>query len=354
MGRRVEVPITPSVLEWAIAESGYTQPEVSSWIEGGEETLASWLDETAKPSLTEMKVVAGRLHRQLATFLLPEPPVSTGVSIQFRNPLGGPARSLNPVERRYVRRAMRIQTAHAWLLRELGHDLPALATATVNSRSTEVAEAVRASLGVTVDQQRDWRTASAAFDAWRESVEHLGVLVFLFPLGEDSCRGFSLWDDAAPLIAINTRWRDEARILTLFHELGHLVTRSNSACQLSETSTGDVTEPAERWCESFVAAILIPPARVGAMPGAPDRCWKTERGVTGRSRLELREHEFGRRGIRIFVEAVRRGVISESQMLDYCDCPISGFDRLLVRGEARHCPEICRRVFNDTGQAAFD
>lgn len=372
MGRRVEVPITPSVLKWAIAESGYTEPEVSSWIEGGEATLASWLSETAKPSLSEMRTIAGKLHRQLATFLLPEPPDSTGLSIHFRHPLGGPARPLNPVERRYVRRATRIQTAHAWLHRELGHGSPKLPAVDLGSPSINAAGTMRALLGVTIDQQRGWRTASLAFDEWRQSVERLGVLVFLFPMGDSACRGFSLWDDSAPLVAINTRWRDEARIFTLFHELGHLVTRSDSACQLSETSVGHASDPAERWCEAFAAAVLVPAAAVRALPdvhdlrhlakladqfkvslramaitliGAGRSDWTLYRtipahadnkrdggGGTGRNRREIREDEFGHRGTGLFVEAVRREVITESQALDYLDVPSSEFAHLAGPG----------------------
>lgn len=329
MGRRVEVPITPSVLRWAIAEGGYTPTEVSAWIEGGEEALASWLNETARPSLTDMKTVAAKLHRQLATFLIPEPPASSGVLIHFRNPLGGPARPLNPVERRYVRRAMRMQTAHAWLLRELGYDLPTLPSATLSSSSAEVAERLRILLSVTVDQQREWRTASVALDAWREAVERLGILVFLFPMGEESCRGFSLWDDAAPVIAVNTAWRGRARTITLFHELGHLATRTNSVCGAPGASAGDSPELTEGWCESFAEAILTPALEIRAMSGAAANRRKAGT-ATGRSRPRRSEHEFGHRGIGIFVEAALRGVISESQMLDHGDFQISGSMHLRV------------------------
>src|SRR3954447_3556788 len=86
-----------------------------------------------------------------------------------------------------------------------------------------------------------------------------GVVVFLFQLGADNCRGFSLWHDRAPVIAINTTWNDEARTFTLFHEVGHLVTRTNSACTSAPASavTG-AWDPAERWCERFAAAALVP------------------------------------------------------------------------------------------------
>jgi Zn-dependent peptidase ImmA (M78 family) len=369
VGRKVEVPITPSVLEWAIKESGYSLPEVSSGIEGGEQTLAAWLNETAKPSLTELKRVASKLHRQLATFLLPAPPATTGVSVKFRHHLGDHDRPLNAVELRYLRRARRIQNAHVWLLRELDRPEPSLPVRTLSVDPAKVAAEIRARLGLTVAMQIEWRSPSVAFDAWRDAVEQLGVTVLLFPMGERSCRGFSLWDDLAPIIAVNTAWKDEARIFTLFHELGHLVTRTSSACDLSETSTGHAQEPAERWCESFAADVVVPVSAVHdvslvtdlktlsrlatrykvslramairligigkadwslyrAIPSAADRKREGGAGGTGRNRREIREDEFGRRGTDVFVEAVRREVITESQALDYLDIPVADFARL--------------------------
>ncbi|MDP2320077.1 MAG: ImmA/IrrE family metallo-endopeptidase [Acidobacteriota bacterium] len=369
MGRRIEVPITPSVLKWAIAESGYTEPEVSSWIEGGEATLTSWFNETAKPSLSEMKTIAGKLHRQLATFLLPVAPVSAAVPVKFRHPLGGHQRPLNPIERRFVRRARRLQEAHVWLLGELAQPTPDIPRVSLSASSDDAARSMRSLLGISLAQQFEWRSASAAFDAWREAIERLGIIVVLFPMGNVSCRGFSIWSDAAPLIAVNTAWKDEARIFTLFHELGHLVTRTDSACATGDAATGGPDEPAERWSETFAAAIVIPHESVGRLPGVTDlrqlgrlanqykvslramairligagkANWGLYRSIpstadnkpkggpvgAGRNRRAIREDEFGHRGTSVFVEAVRREVITPSQALDYLDIPVAEFAQL--------------------------
>jgi Zn-dependent peptidase ImmA (M78 family) len=102
-------------------------------------------------------------------------------------------------------------------------------------------------------------TPSGAQAWWRSAIEGLGVMVFFLPVGEDSCRGFSVWDDFAPVIVVNTWWRPEARIFTMLHELGHLLTRSNSACleQAGDTRRKP-SDPIERWCEAFAARVLIP------------------------------------------------------------------------------------------------
>jgi Zn-dependent peptidase ImmA (M78 family) len=365
----VEVPITPSVLEWAIRESGYTVAEVSEAVEGGEMLLHSWLRRKARPSLTQLKAVAHKLHRQVATFLLPEPPREGQPPIKFRSPLGKEARQLNPIERRFLRRAQRLQDAHAWLLAEMKRPQPEVPSHSLRDDSVEVAAIVRRQLRVTMTQQRDWKSASKAFDGWREAVEALGVNVLLFAMGKESVRGFSLWHPVAPLIAINTAWSDEARIYSLFHELGHLITRSNSACAAVPLVTGDPKERAERWCETFAAAVLLPgrsldeignvsdlrslsnlakkyKVSLSAMalqlvhlgkakwtllrviPASSDN--KTPGGAgPGRNRAEAREDELGRRGAGVFIDAVRNDVIGPSEALDFLDIPREHLDALV-------------------------
>lgn len=371
MGRRTEVPITPDVLRWAITESGISISEVSKAAGVEVDDFEGWLENRSRPSVTQIKRVATKLHRQAAVFLLPSAPAEVSPQIEFRHPIGQQPRPLTPVERRYLRRARRLQEAHAWLIRELERDLIELPARPLATDPEQAANAVRARFALTVADQARWKTASVAFDAWRGAVESLGVTVVLFPMGSESCRGFSLWDDASPLIAVNTAWRDEARIYTLFHEFAHLVTRTNSACTEAK-ATPDARDPVERWCEEFSAALLMPRESIRAQSHVSDlqtlarlarehkvslramairliglgrATWTLYRdipaasdakskggGGTGRNRREIRQDEIGARGTEIFVAAVQRDIISESQALDYLDIPAVEFERL--RSEA--------------------
>jgi Zn-dependent peptidase ImmA (M78 family) len=236
---------------------------------------------------------------------------------------------------------------------------------------------VRARLRVSIEDQQSWRTASVAFDHWRDAAEQLGVSVLLFSMGKESVQGFSLTHRLAPVIAINATWREEARMFTLLHELGHLVTNTSSACSSERVPPGD---PVERWCEEFAGQALVPRmaliaavrrlagvnghvrkledataiakrfkvslrAAVIALINANLATWALYReipptydakpkmgGGTGRSRREIREDQFGKRTAGLFVTAVNRDVISRSQALDYLDIPDSEFDQLTPMG----------------------
>jgi Zn-dependent peptidase ImmA (M78 family) len=187
-------------------------------------------------------------------------------------------------------------------------------------------------------------------------------------LGEGSCRGFSIWDDFAPLAAVNTYFRGTARIFSMLHEYGHLLTRSSSACleharghRLAKTA--DATE---RWCEEFAAAVLLPERAVrrilkaelgwqgGRITNLDDASSAAKRfkvslramvirliemdaaewdlyrkipahsddkpagrGGKGLSRAELREKEFGKRLEAVFVRGMRDDLISRGDVISH-------------------------------------
>ena len=110
---------------------------------------------------------------------------------------------------------------------------------------------------VSTEEQLGWPNPSTAFHTWRSYLEEQGVLVLQLSMGKNSIRGFSVWDEYAPLVAVNTAYHPTARIFTLFHEIGHLLTRTDAAC-LSFVLPGDHDIEAERWCERYAAAFLLP------------------------------------------------------------------------------------------------
>jgi Zn-dependent peptidase ImmA (M78 family) len=275
-----------------------------------------------------------------------------------------------------LRRAGRIQETLSWIAGELALDAPKTPSGTVSDDPSPLATTVRKLLGVTTAQQFAWTSPAIAFDHWRSAFEDAGHVVLLFSIGKASCRGFSAWDPRAPVIVVNTAWNEEARIYTLFHELGHLITRTSSAC-VESLRTSDHGDPIERWCERFAAEVLMPRndieaalrqqgwtqgtkitnletaadiarrfkvslraavirlVTIGAamwelydqIPVVADK--KPEAGGgTGRSRAEIREDQFGDRVASVLVDAVEKDVISRSQAVDFLDIPDSVFDDL--------------------------
>jgi Zn-dependent peptidase ImmA (M78 family) len=375
MGRQIKVPITPEVLQWAIEQSGYGAEQLAHAIDVGPEVLESWISGETCPGLTTARNLAARLHRPLAALLLPHPPEPRDLRVEFRRPTGS-RRELNPEERRYLRRAARLQEIISWLVQEMAIAAATIPSATIHHDSASVAGTVRDLLNVSASDQSAWSNTSTAFDEWRARLERIGCLVFLLPLGKDSCRGFSLWDDSAPVIAINTAWNESARIFTLFHETAHLVTRTSSAC-VESTRAHTNTDEVERWCERFSADLLMPaedvekalsgfgwhPGRqpaslrissrvagrykvslraavirligLGAatwnlydqIPAVADAKTKASGGL-GRSRTQIREDQFGGRTTSLMIAGVEADVIGRSQVVELLDIPDASFEEI--------------------------
>jgi Zn-dependent peptidase ImmA (M78 family) len=361
MGKPVQIPVTPSVLEWAIGESGLDLEVVAERVAVDQRELTAWLHGQAQPSLTAFKRLAAVLRRPTATFLLPEPPKTKQVQIEFRHPPGGAARALFPEERLRIREVTRLQEAVAWLLDEIGDATPELPKLSASSNAEQAGKRLRDALGVDIETQSKWPDTSAAVTGWRRSLEAVGVLVFLLPMGASAARGFSVWSPRAPAIVANTHWNPAARLYTLFHEFAHLLTRTNSVCVEDGHVQGSSTD-LERWCEQVAAAALMPESSVRSfvrdldtdaletasrlatrfrvslraatlrLIGLQLASWTLYRslpptsdvkhgggGGSGRNRTQIRIDEYGRRTTGTFVRALQRDVIGIADAMRYLD-----------------------------------
>ena len=380
---RVDVPITPSVLTWAIEESGFSIEEIADRIGVSTSVLNTWLSEDSeeRPSLGQVRELAIILKRTPATLLLPAPPAIKPSPAKFRN-RGGDRSSPNPEERRYLREAARLQRAASWVVSTLSREKPNLPGAQLTTTPEGAAADIRERFGAdALHTDPEQTTAAQSFRAWRHVVEDAGVLVFLFPMGPESVAGFSLWDERAPVIAINTSMNHAARSFTLFHECGHLLTRTSSLClETDGTRLGTPADAAERWCEEFAAAVLLPWDKVASVlselgvrgrrqvddPEVPKAIarrfgvsWRAatirliERGHAGwdlyrrippsadaksrggptpnddatRDRFTIRVDQYGNRTIELFIDALNRNVMSRTDVLDYLDVPDAALDR---------------------------
>jgi Zn-dependent peptidase ImmA (M78 family) len=121
----------------------------------------------------------------------------------------------------------------------------------------EAGRVIRQWASVPVAMQLDeWKTSKDAVDGWRAALERRGVLVLFLQLQED-LRGFSLADNLAPVIAVNTAENNEARSFSMFHELSHLASGTESSC--SESARHARSDYAlERWCEEVASSVLLP------------------------------------------------------------------------------------------------
>lgn len=252
------LPLTPDVLRWALEEDGRALADVAAAAgKFTEEDLRGWLDGDGGPTAGQLTGLAAALGRPRALFFMPQPPQAAGLPAAFRHPPGTDAGvSPEPSVLRTMRRARRVQHATSWALRDGPPlNMPAL---TLDVGRVDAAAVALEWLGAEPRYADEW----AAWRGRRALLEERELLVFSLALGDQAVRGFSAWDDRAPLIVVNsTANTPQVRSFTLFHELGHLLVRSDAACA-APAGGGVPDADVERWCEAFAAEALMPRGEV--------------------------------------------------------------------------------------------
>ena len=249
MPRSPEAPANPSVLRWAREEAGYspeTIEESGTWKSG---TVHAWETGKKRPSLSQLDKLSNYYGRTLAFFFRSEPPSERlAIPTDFRN---RPDSSLSP---RLIKEIRKVDERRKIML-ELGHTGRS-AIETLPNPEKEFKKSIqetRTLLGISIEEQVKFANPSAALKTWINKVEEAGVIIFqMSRIGLDECRGFSSFDEKIPIIVLNGSDKPEARIFTLFHELCHILTRSDGICLFSNQDN------IETICNKFAAKFLMP------------------------------------------------------------------------------------------------
>ncbi len=253
------VAVSQSVLSWALQRSERTFEEALTKFP----KLGDWMDGSGQPTLHELEKFAAYTHTSLGALIMPEPPdealpiadMRTRESKAIERPSGNLLDTIN-----------RYQLFQDWYhdyAREQGAEkLLFLGSASTQDDPHMVARRVRELLRLD-------RAKATSPDQWRRDIvkalEDVGALVMMSgivgnntrrPLSTDEFRGFSLYDDLAPLIFVNLAGESYgAQNFTLVHEFAHLLA-GHSALSGGDHLLGGTGE--EAWCNRVAALALLP------------------------------------------------------------------------------------------------
>lgn len=252
------VPVSSPALLWAINESGIPRTDLDQHLDVPEGTVDSWIEGDSQPNQTQFKRLKSLLARPASVFFMDTPPSTPESSVAMRFSLGANSADRSPKERIALRDASRVRGFVGALRDDLGKSQENYPTASTNEDPEVVALRVRKDhFGVSLEEQMSWSSTARAFKQWRTLIERMDILVFLYSLGEESARGFSFATKPPPVIGVSTTWDNSVRVYTLIHELGHVLTRTDSSCR-EDIATKPTTDSVERWCERFATSFLMP------------------------------------------------------------------------------------------------
>src|SRR5665647_273401 len=257
--------INPELLTWARERAGLSLSDVAHYMHKGADDVAAWETGDAWPTYRQLeKLAEGLYHRPVALFFLPEPPEELAAQQEFRTlpdfditGLGADARFALRLGRSYQASLRELTGGLNPSDRRLWRDLRLERSSDVMSAARQL----RSYLGVTLEQQRSWRTTAEAMAAWRGCVEDAGVFVFKRSFKQRDVSGFCLTDDEFPIIMVNNSTPFSRQIFTLFHEVAHLLYGLSSITTVDGRFVDRMSgsqKSIEVACNKLAAEVLVP------------------------------------------------------------------------------------------------
>lgn len=281
--KRIEAMVKPELLVWARESAGLSQAVAAKKAQVKTERLASWERGENRPTINQLRKLGNAYKRPIAVFYLPKPPKDFQAMRDFRRLPGQVAGVETPALRLEIRKAHYRREIALSLFESLGEKPPHFRlTGSIDDNPEDLASRIREALSLTHEEQTSWRQHYKALNGWRRSLERCGVLVFQASGVEvTEMRGFSLADDALPVVVVNVKDHPHGRIFSMLHELAHLSLRREGLCDLVEDASRPPEEQQiEIFCNRLAGAIAMPADQVLAEPLVQDQeneVWSDEK-----------------------------------------------------------------------------
>ena len=125
-----------------------------------------------------------------------------------------------------------------------------------NASVMDIAEFMREFLGLKPPYRTKSYYRGNAFGFFRSIIESKGIIVAqITDVSLNEMKGLSIYYDVYPIIAVNNKDYERAKVFSLFHELAHIIRRSSSLCMID---FDDRNDEEEKICDRIAAEILMP------------------------------------------------------------------------------------------------
>lgn len=268
----VRVVVAPAVLAWALDVTGADQEKLRDRFK-----IADWVEAKAQPTLKQLQDFAKATGIPFGYLLLQKPPDWRLPIPDFREGYDGPP-SPSADLMAVLGQSQRRQEWYREYVLGLGAERLGFVGSAATMTTLEAAARIRAQLDFEVADRRG-RGAETRKTLLR-NFEELGGLTVATSMVDNNThrlldakefRGFSLVDDFAPLVFVNTNQTLNGQIFTLAHEYAHVWRGISGIGNASARDQGH--SEIERWCNAVASEVLVPRedlvsrhARVAALP----------------------------------------------------------------------------------------
>ncbi|MCL1804004.1 MAG: ImmA/IrrE family metallo-endopeptidase [Eubacteriaceae bacterium] len=252
------IQISNNILDWVNASVALN--------DDARVTLDLWRSGKKQPTFNQLEAFSKKTRIPLGYFFLSSPPVENLGILEFRTDssiLQNPSRDLIDT----VRKMEEIQE---WMRDHLiaSHSEKITFAGSLDAASGvyDLARAVRDLLALPEDWHNNFNKADDAFKSIRETISNSGVMVMMSgivglntkrTLKLDEFRAFTLFDEYAPLIFINSTDTKSGMLFSLLHEFTHTCFGISSLFN-SIDGESHFKEHHESVCNAVTAEILAP------------------------------------------------------------------------------------------------
>lgn len=253
--------ITPKVLKWARESARMSEEAAASKVSVTVAKLKEWENGDSQPTIKQAEALAKAYRRPFALLFLPEVPRDFQPLQDFRK------KDSKPLSTGSIFIIREIQQKQAWI-KDVYEDskegrLAFVGRFSLKSNPSIVASDILATLEIDPSNYKK----DNAMAEWIEKAESKGIFIsrtsFVhsrLTLDSDELQGFSIADEYAPFVFVNTDDWDAPQLFTLVHELAHIwIAASGISNEIQlEVKHKDKLHPVELFCNEVAANALMP------------------------------------------------------------------------------------------------
>lgn len=231
------------------------------------EILNQWKSGEKKPTFNQVKELSKKTNIPLGYFFLETPPIEECKVVEYRTVDSLNAQNLSRNLIDTVDHMLNIQEWMRNYLIENGYgQLEFVGLSDGLDEPMIIANSIRKILGLDIEWYKESKSIDESYKRLRSILEKSGILVMMNgivgsnthrPLNIREFRAFTLIDNYAPLIFINTNDTDGGKVFSLLHEVAHIWLGVNDFYN-DQYGIATKVNATEKICNAVAAEILAP------------------------------------------------------------------------------------------------
>lgn len=258
METTIPILVNPVLLRWARRTLGLSEQQAATKLKIDTRKLLAWENGEEQVPITKLRLLAKVYKRPSVIFLLDKEPAEK-IPAKFRKLIDLRTGEFTPDTILAIRKAVRIQNIARDVFGDTDNKfINQLRKLSTISNYEEIGNKILSLLEVDFEDVTRNKNAFEQLNYWKKIVESKGIYVLELGFPTDEAKGFAIYDDAVPVIVLNTNDYPNPRIFTLIHELSHFVYGKDVIADESNILNFQSDDKTEIACNYIAGSILVP------------------------------------------------------------------------------------------------